>query len=622
MAEKIGDVVLELKTDSKRFDKGIKKAGKQTDRLNRKMDRAKKTAMVLKTKLIAVGAALIAGYALTKAITKVTDLGDKIAKMSKRTGVATETLSAFRLVMKLGGASIDSFAKGMKTMSKMMFDIRGGAGAEAKKAFADIRVEVTRLDGSLRDPLEIFYEVADAFSKMEDGARKSAVAQTIFGRAGLDLIPTLNMGSDAIREQAELADKLGYSFSRLEGKEMEDFTDAVEILKTALFALWQNLVIYITPALTTFAEKITALILFFKEHRTAATLLHGTLTVLMTPLALIPTKMGEVANGMASASEKAKELAEETRKLTEEKLKALTAEEKLANKLGKLQPENEKKYLKDTKEMMKRINDEHKEGLLLYDETRTDLENLETKIARINYLYSEGIILHDTHARAIKKAREDFKKLGDTGEDTFSRMKTAVEGWASGFSATLNDMLWGAELTFGNILQSFGKMITQMIIQTQVIEPLLKVGGDILSAFSPSKLFGGGLTAPAGSPWATGDMPMPTATRVNIIDTIGYQHGGIVTKPTFATLAEREPEIVAPLSQLAGLGGGGNNNVEVNVIGVPEGTRTEESRTSGGMRKIDVILDEKVANNIRSGTKTFSALTKTFGNLSPQLVGR
>ncbi len=103
---------------------------------------------------------------------------------------------------------------------------------------------------------------------------------------------------------------------------------------------------------------------------------------------------------------------------------------------------------------------------------------------------------------------------------------------------------------------------------------------------------------------------------------MGFQHGGIVTKPTFATLAEREPEIVAPLSQLAGLGGGGSNNVEVNVIGVPEGTRTEESRTSGGMRKIDVILDEKVANNIRSGTKTFSALTKTFGNLSPQLVGR
>jgi hypothetical protein len=378
-------------------------------------------------------------------------------------------------------------------------------------------------------------------------------------------------------------------------------------------------VIYITPALTVFAEKITALILFFKEHRTAATLLHGTLTVLMTPLALIPTKMGEVEDAMASASEKAKELAEETRKLTEEKLKALTAEEKLANKLGKLQPENEKKYLKDTKEMLKRINDEHKEGLLLYDETRTDFENLETKIARINYLYGKGIIFHDTHARAIKKAREDFKKLGDTGEDTFSRMKTAVEGWASGFSATLNDMLWGAELTFGNILQSFGKMITQMLLQIHVVEPLL---GGVLKAFSPSSLFGGGLTAPAGSPWATGDMPMPTATRINTIDTMGFQHGGIVTKPTFATLAEREPEIVAPLSQLAGLGGGGNNNVEVNVIGVPEGTRTEESRTSGGMRKIDVILDEKVANNIRSGTKTFSALTKTFGNLSPQLVGR
>ena len=609
MAEKIGDVVLELKTDSKRFDKGIKKAGKQTDRLNRKMDRAKKTAMMLKTKLIAVGAALIAGYALTKAITKVTDLGDKIAKMSKRTGVATETLSAFRLVMKLGGASIDSFAKGMKTMSKMMFDIRSGAGAEAKKAFADIRVEVTNLDGSLRDPLELFYEVADAFSKMEDGARKSAVAQTIFGRAGLDLIPTLNMGSDAIRKQAELADELGYSFSRLEGEQMEEFTDAVEILETSLFSLWQQMVIMATPTLTKVAEGLTEATKAIKKYK---------INILsLNPVGdALNQMMQSYIGGAEKATDKTQKLAEETRKLTEEKLKALTAEEKLANKLGKLQPENEKKYLKDTKNNMKRLNDEHREANLLYDETRTDLENLETQLARIDYLYyTKGIISHDTYVRAIKKAAKEFNKLGDTGEDTFSRMKNAVEGWASGFSATLNDMLWGAELTFGNILQSFGKMITQMIIQTQFVEPLLET---IIGSISPSSL--------AKTPSAKSAFPTtPQSTSGGTFNPQGHAvaaEGGIAIKPTFAMLAEREPEIVAPLSQLAGLGGGGNNNVEVNVIGVPEGTRTEESRTSGGMRKIDVILDEKVANNIRSGTKTFSALTKTFGNLSPQLVGR
>ena len=621
MAEKIGDVVLELKTDSKRFDKGVKRAGKQTHKLEKKMKRAGLAAQMLKSKLVQIGAALIAGYVLTKAIRKVTDLGDKIAKMSKRTGVATETLSAFRLVTKLGGASIDSFAKGMKTMSKMMFDIRGGAGAEAKKAFADIQLGVENLDGSLRDPLELFYEVADAFSKMEDGARKSAIAQTIFGRAGLDLIPTLNMGSDAIREQVELARSMGYTFTQLEGEQMEAFTDSVEKLSTSLKSLWERLVIEITPALTAFSDRITEIITGSKALNAEvikAEEVAGAMAIHATRGGKLPHEVeGTPAYILAEAKKKLKEaegflsFVNEARKVGGEAMKGLSLPD-----WGGLKP-------KQQVEDLVKVNKEIAEGKRLYKETRTDVENLNISLARIGELYKNNRIDLETHNRAVKKARENFKKLGDTGEDTFSRMKTAVEGWASGFSATLNDMLWGAELTFGNILQSFGKMITQMLLQIHVVEPLL---GGVLKAFSPSSLFGGatggGLTAPAGSPWATGDMPMPTATRVNIIDTIGYQHGGIVTKPTFATLAEREPEIVAPLSQLAGLGGGGNNNVEVNVIGVPEGTRTEESRTSGGMRKIDVILDEKVANNIRSGTKTFSALTKTFGNLSPQLVGR
>ncbi len=547
MAEKIGDAVLELKTDSKRFDKGIKKAGKQTQKLEKKMKRAGLAAQMLKSKMVAIGGALIAGYALTKAIKGVTDLGDKIAKMSARTGVATETLSAFRLVMDLGGASIDSFAKGMKTMSKMMFDIKGGAGAEAKKAFDEIGVSVKNLDGSLRDPLSLFYEIADVFSKMEDGAKKSAIAQTVLGRAGLDLIPTLNQGSNAIREQVALAEKMGYTFTKLEGQQMEEFTDSIEKMETSFKALWENAVIKLTPALTGMADAITDIV-------TGAKAMNAEMI-----------KVDEVGGVMAMHGTRGGKFPHE--------VVGTPAWKARQTGKGFAMPNAQHAGFTPIKEWT--------------DDTKHELEQL-------------GVVYDNT-----------FRGMEDKGVSTFERVQNAVEGWASGFSGTLNDMLWGAETTFTGILQSFGKMITQMIIQTQIIEPLIS------NVFKGGRLFSGGGVVTDQS---TVGMMSPLDISAGWGGTWeSNARGGIVNKPTFSMLAEREPEIVAPLSQLAGMGG---SNVEVNIIGAPEGTKTEESTTAGGMRKIDVILDEKVANNIRPGTKTHSALTKAFSNLSPQLVGR
>jgi len=52
---------------------------------------------------------------------------------------------------------------------------------------------------------------------------------------------------------------------------------------------------------------------------------------------------------------------------------------------------------------------------------------------------------------------------------------------------------------------------------------------------------GGGLSFP-GPPVAQGSIP-------------GFQHGGIVTKPTLAMLGERGPEAVVPLNKMGGAGG-------------------------------------------------------------------
>lgn len=198
--------------------------------------------------------------------------------------------------------------------------------------------------------------------------------------------------------------------------------------------------------------------------------------------------------------------------------------------------------------------------------------------------------------------KRNFKEMAIESDRSFDRMRNAVQGWASSFSQSLTDVLFGAELTFGKMLESFTKMIVQMAIQTQIIEPLMT------TLFSPTNAPLPGMVGP------------PEQSQTTFFGRLGFAKGGIASRPTFATLAEREPEIVAPLSQLAGMGGGGN--VEVNIIGAPEGTRVEESSNANGGRSINVIIDELVSENInRAGSKTSNALKNSKG-VNNTLIGR
>lgn len=64
-------------------------------------------------------------------------------------------------------------------------------------------------------------------------------------------------------------------------------------------------------------------------------------------------------------------------------------------------------------------------------------------------------------------------QAGDNANEFNQEMQNAISGWASEFSAELNNAVWGAETSFDQIAESFSKMLTQMVIQKQIVEPLL-----------------------------------------------------------------------------------------------------------------------------------------------------
>ena len=198
----------------------------------------------------AVGAAMIA-------IAKTTaNAGDEINDLSKRTGISTELLSSYKLAAEKAGSSLGGFATAMRGLSARMLDAQTGS-AEAKRAFDALGVSVTDSNGKLRPLNEVLLDVANRFSRMEDGAGKAALAQDIFGRSGMELIPLLNQGAAGLKEEAEMAKTLGVVFSTEAAANADEFNDAMRDLRAVLEGMRNDIGNALIPVFTRLAEAAT-----------------------------------------------------------------------------------------------------------------------------------------------------------------------------------------------------------------------------------------------------------------------------------------------------------------------------------------------------------------------------
>jgi hypothetical protein len=226
MATKLGTVgILDILLSGDTAN--LKRATKEGATNLEKMGAVARSTVTSVAKLsAAIGAASVAVFAFTK---RVAATGDQFAKMSAKVGASTEFLSAFAHAARLGGASTEGMEKSIGRMTRVMSDASNGL-ATAKRSFDDLDIEVQKTDGSLRAVPEVLLEVADRIAGMTDETKQAALAQEIFGRSGLTLLPVLKQGSAAIREHMEEARRLGIVWSAEAAKAAEDFNDNIERL--------------------------------------------------------------------------------------------------------------------------------------------------------------------------------------------------------------------------------------------------------------------------------------------------------------------------------------------------------------------------------------------------------
>lgn len=146
---------------------------------------------------------LAAGGGLVATIKSTIDLGDEMNDLSQKVGISVQNLATWTLAAHQSGTSIDSVAKGVKGLSQYMVangDAMQKAGITAKDA-----------NGAL-------IQIADIFAAMPDGVEKTNLAVKLFGKAGMDMIPMLNLGSKGLGEASDKASEYGKRLAELAPK--------------------------------------------------------------------------------------------------------------------------------------------------------------------------------------------------------------------------------------------------------------------------------------------------------------------------------------------------------------------------------------------------------------------
>jgi predicted transcriptional regulator len=212
-------------------------------RLQADMDRAKRTvggAVDTMNKALGTIGVGISVAGIASMVKSVIDAGDKLNDLRKISGLTVEQLGGLEKQAKLNGSSLDQVARAVGVMSKNMY-----AGSEAFKVLG---IQTRTADGGLRDANAVLLDVADRFSRMKDGAQKSALANQIFGKSGRDLIPMLNEGRAALEAEAAAYAKSSGMTQKL-AEDSDTFNDTLVRLSGRVTAMKNKFVSELLPTL-------------------------------------------------------------------------------------------------------------------------------------------------------------------------------------------------------------------------------------------------------------------------------------------------------------------------------------------------------------------------------------
>ena len=241
-----GKAYVSLGVNAQALEKGLKTASRKVSAVGKKISLA--GAGIAGAGASVLGPLLAATNAFAAS-------GDKIQKMSLRTGASVESLSALAFAAEQSGTSIDQVGDAMFRTSRRIANAAKTGAGPAARALGILGVDLDKLNSMTAD--EQFLALADALGSVEDEALANQLGFEILGDSFKQIKPLMDEGSDGIRKLMGEAGELGRTMSTEDANAAAAFADAMNRVSSVVKGVTMQVGAALAPAITEMAGKVS-----------------------------------------------------------------------------------------------------------------------------------------------------------------------------------------------------------------------------------------------------------------------------------------------------------------------------------------------------------------------------
>lgn len=154
-------------------------------------------------------AGVVAGSAVVRGIVEFTDRfaeqANAVGDAAERYGLAADEMQGLSFAAENAGVNGEQFNAVLATLSRNASGAATG-NATAAAAFQALGIRAADAHGQTRPLVDLLDDLGDGFDRIDDPARRVALAQQLLGEAGARLLPVLHAGAGgvaALREEFE-----------------------------------------------------------------------------------------------------------------------------------------------------------------------------------------------------------------------------------------------------------------------------------------------------------------------------------------------------------------------------------------------------------------------------------
>tara|TARA_Y100001934_G_scaffold278058_1_gene378368 strand:+ start:714 stop:2498 length:1785 start_codon:yes stop_codon:yes gene_type:complete len=230
--------------------RGIDKTKAAFASVRKSMGNLNKSVGGLKTAV----AGLLGTAALGALAGKLRSTADDIGKLATSLNIGTDSVQKFRFAAELGGVEVSAFDQSLRKFAITTGDAFDGVST-AVDAFNRLGVSIRDTQGKIIPFDELLLRTADGFKNLAGTGQEAAIANDLFGRSGVKLLPFLTEGREAIEGAGRAFETYGGVIDEKGIRTTEQFNDRITLLKNSMLEFFSPVIQVANDALSPFFEK-------------------------------------------------------------------------------------------------------------------------------------------------------------------------------------------------------------------------------------------------------------------------------------------------------------------------------------------------------------------------------